>query len=213
MSVLPDPLVPCRVNFYEFRPGIPPPLFSPARIRANWPPIHGEIQLAAANRPPIPAELTRVKATERRGKWKERERGDYGPRREGIFENDSPCFSWIIEEIRIARNMYVQRIGISIFFFSFFWDFRKFSFGCLGIFVRKYILDARILQFYYNCFSRLSPIFLSIHESGSDFRRAILPIHRRRTFSIVVLRIKIPHFESLLRLFARFSVRYSVFSQ
>lgn len=103
-----------------------------------------------------------------------------------------------------------RNIDILLFFFS---GFSKFSFGCLGIFVRKYILDARILQFYYNCFSRLSPIFLSIHESGSDFRRAILPIHRRRTFSIVVLRIKIPHFESLLRLFARFSVRYSVFSQ
>ena len=53
---------------------------------------------------------------------KERKRGDYSPKREGIFENDSPCFSWI-EEIRITRNMYVQRIGISIFFFSFFRDF------------------------------------------------------------------------------------------
>lgn len=30
VSVLPDPLVPCRVNFYEFRPGISPP-FSPPR--------------------------------------------------------------------------------------------------------------------------------------------------------------------------------------
>lgn len=91
VSVLPDPLVPCRVNFYEFRPGIPPPLFSPARIRANWPPIHGEIQLAAANRPPIPAELTRVKATERRGKWKRRKgRGGIIAPREKEFSKTIP---------------------------------------------------------------------------------------------------------------------------
>lgn len=145
MSVLPDPLVPCRVNFYEFRPGIPPPPFTPARIRANWPPIHGEIQLAAANRPPIPAELTRVKATERRGKWKRRKGrgGIIAPREKEFsktiplvfrYRRDSNC-----EKFVCSKN---RNIDILLFFFS---GFSKFSFDCLGIFVRKYTLDWRIL--------------------------------------------------------------------
>lgn len=46
-SVLPDPLVPCRVNFYEFR-APPLPRANSCKLAAD---TLREIQLAAANRP------------------------------------------------------------------------------------------------------------------------------------------------------------------